>query len=127
MTKTEMIDQAWKAVQNNAISQSDYDALMLALTYKPPKVDYYDYIASPQWKVRADAAKARAFYRCQVCNRGRDEGARLDAHHRTYTRLGNERPEDITVLCHECHELFTFRDRAALLRQMRGVAEEMTR
>jgi hypothetical protein len=70
------------------------------------RVDYYKYIKSPEWKRKANAAKKRAGYRCQVCNHGRDEGARLEAHHRTYARLGHEKPEDITVLCSDCHELY---------------------
>jgi hypothetical protein len=65
---------------------------------------YYAYIKSSAWKARADAAKARAGHRCQVCN----EGGQLDAHHRTYERLGCELETDITVLCRECHRLFEF-------------------
>lgn len=29
---------------------------------------------------------------------------RLDIHHRTYTRLGHERPADFLVLCRRCHK-----------------------
>lgn len=68
-------------------------------------VDYYSYIQSEEWRQRANAAKHRAGHRCQVCNRpSRD--VTLDAHHRTYERLGNEDPDDITVLCRNCHELY---------------------
>ena len=66
-------------------------------------VTYRKYLQTDEWKRRAEAAKACAGYRCQVCN---GEGP-LDAHHRTYERLGHELPEDITVLCHSCHELFS--------------------
>lgn len=69
------------------------------------KVAYYEYIRSEEWKQIADAAKRRAGYRCQVCNRSSRE-VRLNAHHRTYERLGHERPEDITVLCEDCHKLY---------------------
>jgi len=64
--------------------------------------DYFEYIQSPSWKRRADAAKKRAGYRCQVCN----SPDRLEAHHRTYERLGHERPDDITVLCAKHHRQF---------------------
>jgi 5-methylcytosine-specific restriction endonuclease McrA len=67
--------------------------------------DYYEYIKSQAWRQRANEAKKRAGYRCQVCNKHRDE-TQLDAHHRTYERLGRERPEDITVLCRGCHGLY---------------------
>ena len=67
--------------------------------------NYQTYIASAAWKQCADAAKARAGWRCQVCNKSSTQVA-LDAHHRTYERLGRERDADITVLCHECHAKF---------------------
>jgi 5-methylcytosine-specific restriction endonuclease McrA len=53
--------------------------------------------------LKAQAAKRRAGFRCQVCN----GTSRLQAHHRHYLTLGNEKPEDITVLCAECHKLFS--------------------
>lgn len=67
-----------------------------------PKVVYADYIRTEAWRQKAAAAKRRANYRCQLCNR---EGP-LNAHHRTYERLGHERESDITVLCERCHEKF---------------------
>lgn len=77
-----------------------------ARTIEEKKIDYYEYIQSPEWRERADAAKERAGHRCQVCNRGKADGVILNAHHRTYERLGSELPEDITVLCKPCHELY---------------------
>lgn len=69
-------------------------------------IDYHEYINSPAWKEKAKAAKIAANYRCQICNTvGTD--STLNAHHRTYERLGNELPKDITVLCKKCHELFS--------------------
>ena len=81
----------------------------LASAYRPtrpqPKredtnLPYHEYIQSEAWKERARAAKRRAKGRCQLCN----SDQHLNAHHRTYERLGAELPEDITVLCDECHE-----------------------
>lgn len=69
---------------------------------QPP---YQYYINSIFWKARAYTAKERAGQRCQVCNKSQD-AVQLDAHHRTYERLGNEQPDDITVLCHNCHAKF---------------------
>lgn len=68
-------------------------------------VDYYEYIQSAEWRQRADEAKRRAGYRCRVCNRSASQ-VTLNAHHRTYDRLGHEDPDDITVLCRDCHELY---------------------
>ena len=74
-----------------------------ALRYAITPAYYRWYISSDEWRIRANEAKRKAGYRCQVCNRNNNT---LDAHHRTYDRLGNEAPEDITVLCRDCHALF---------------------
>ena len=68
-----------------------------------PKPTYQGYIRSAAWREKANAAKKRAGYRCQVCNSKTD----LQAHHRTYERLYREKAGDITVLCAKCHKLFS--------------------
>jgi len=69
------------------------------------QLDTMPYEAYPQtdhWlKLRGEAI-ARADGRCQVCN----STYRLQVHHRTYVRRGNENPGDLTVLCEPCHDLF---------------------
>jgi hypothetical protein len=69
------------------------------------RIDYKTYLQSDAWKSRADAAKRRAGYRCQLCNRSRTQVI-LNVHHRTYERLGNEQPDDLTVLCEDCHATY---------------------
>lgn len=66
-------------------------------------VNYRAYIRSNAWKKKAEAAKIRAGNRCQLCNRSRSE-VQLEAHHRTYERIGYELPGDITILCRDCHQ-----------------------
>ncbi len=68
-------------------------------------INYKEYIISNAWQEKAKAAKSRANWKCQVCNESNDKVV-LDAHHRTYERLGDELPEDITVLCRDCHSLY---------------------
>jgi replicative DNA helicase len=63
---------------------------------------YDEYLKSDRWKVIRQQALERAGFRCQVCNS--PDGP--EAHHRTYERLGAELPEDLTVLCNDCHALF---------------------
>ncbi len=63
---------------------------------------YPDYLQTPEWQARRAAALERAQHRCQVCNREE----RLEVHHRTYVRRGDERDDDLTVLCHRCHDGF---------------------
>lgn len=72
---------------------------------KDRKEFYYRYIVSADWKKKSDEAKQRAGNRCQVCNQS-GRVVTLNTHHRTYKNLGNEKPEDLTVLCEDCHETF---------------------
>lgn len=106
------IETARQMVVDGKLTLDDFLSLIIGLFAPRRRVDYYDYIQSPAWQTKAEAAKKRVGYRCQICNAGREDGAILDAHHRTYERLGNERPEDITVLCRNCHELYETNKRA---------------
>ena len=63
-------------------------------------VDYSKYIESSIWRDRSRAAMHRAHYRCNLCGA---TGKKLNTHHNTYDNLGNEKPEDLTVLCVDCH------------------------
>ncbi len=84
----------------------DLSAWLPSMTrYYSSDIDYNEYIKSPEWRSRANAAKQRAGYRCRICNRHQTE-IPLHAHHRTYERLGHELPDDITVLCEDCHRLY---------------------
>jgi len=69
------------------------------------KIQYQEYLQSDKWRQKADNAKERVGWHCQVCNASGIQN-QLHAHHRTYENLGNEPPEDITVLCRKCHALF---------------------
>ena len=63
---------------------------------------YPQYLLTEHWRKTRSEAILRAGSKCQVCSRPK----KLEAHHRTYDRVGHERPEDVTVLCSECHDLF---------------------
>jgi 5-methylcytosine-specific restriction endonuclease McrA len=73
---------------------------------------YAEYLETPHWRETRAAALARAGGRCQVCN-SRES---LEVHHNTYENLGQEEPEDLCVLCDECHELYSERLPAASAR-----------
>jgi 5-methylcytosine-specific restriction endonuclease McrA len=66
------------------------------------KEEYSQYLESAEWKAKRRGALERADHRCQVCYSKR----RLQVHHRTYARVGEERDADLTVLCTRCHRLF---------------------
>lgn len=71
-------------------------------------MEYRKYIASARW--RKNSARlgelAAAGFCCRICNSDGD-GRGLEAHHRTYENLGNERSGDLTALCRSCHRAVT--------------------
>lgn len=73
---------------------------MLPLTDSQKK--YAEYLQSPHWKQLSAAVKARAGYRCQVCDSPHD----LQAHHRKYDNRGKESLDDLICLCRRCHAVF---------------------
>jgi DNA-binding MarR family transcriptional regulator len=64
--------------------------------------EYALYLRSDHWRETRKAALKRAGHKCQLCTSNRG----LQVHHRTYERLGQELPQDLTVLCATCHENF---------------------
>ena len=70
--------------------------------WNSPKEKYARYLTSDKWKAMRIKALERAKYRCQVCN----SASKLQVHHRVYRGFGNEKPEDLTVLCEKCHKLY---------------------
>lgn len=63
---------------------------------------YRAYLLTDEWKRRRAIKLRQAGHRCQLCN---GTGG-LDVHHRTYERAGNERIDDLIVLCRSCHDVF---------------------
>lgn len=69
------------------------------------KVNYKKYLASPEWDKRRKQAYKDANYACQKCGA---KNVTLEAHHLTYANLGNETPEDLLVVCRNCHQGLEF-------------------
>lgn len=69
---------------------------------KDRKATYHEYLASEEWQAKRVGVYEQAGGRCQVCNDSSD----LRVHHRTYERVGEEAPGDLTLLCDRCHALF---------------------
>ena len=65
-------------------------------------LEYSDYLKTEHWQTVRAGARHRAQGKCQLCSSPRH----LHVHHRTYGDLGNEGPEDVTVLCAGCHRTF---------------------
>jgi 5-methylcytosine-specific restriction endonuclease McrA len=63
---------------------------------------YREYLQTPEWKKRRNKVIHKARRRCQICN----AETRLNVHHRTYARRGNEDRGDLIALCESCHAKF---------------------
>lgn len=92
--------------QRNQQTTSTYQAYIEAgkvrleeLRFMP----YQEYLQTPEWQERRKKAMKKAGFRCQVCNA---YGVRLNVHHRTYERRGNEYDSDLITLCETCHQTF---------------------
>lgn len=74
----------------------------LQTTFELRRMPYADYLKTYHWQYVRSRALESAHNKCQLCY----SCDRLEVHHRTYKRRGSELPEDLTVLCHNCHEKF---------------------
>jgi hypothetical protein len=75
------------------------------------------YLFSPHWRqFRESVLKAQRERLgrniCERCSKGANEKAASDlhVHHLTYEHLGEERMEDIEILCASCHDKIHLRD-----------------
>jgi 5-methylcytosine-specific restriction endonuclease McrA len=64
-----------------------------------PRKDYRAYLETDAWREVREAAIERANHCCERCGAEK----RLQVHHKTYANLGAEKPEDLEVLCADCH------------------------
>ena len=60
------------------------------------------YMRTAKWKKLRKAKREQTRGQCERCG---SWIGRRDVHHKTYERLGNERLEDLIVLCTHCHEI----------------------
>jgi 5-methylcytosine-specific restriction endonuclease McrA len=63
------------------------------------KERYALYLLTPEWKERRREAIKRDGKKCTQCG----SKQRLQVHHLTYARKGDERPSDLVTLCRACH------------------------
>jgi 5-methylcytosine-specific restriction endonuclease McrA len=77
------------------------------------RLPYAEYLQTAHWQRVRMLALENAGHQCELCS----STEALEVHHRTYERLGFERPNDVIALCHDCH-----RDhhRALVLRAIRA-------
>jgi 5-methylcytosine-specific restriction endonuclease McrA len=66
-------------------------------------IDYNTYISSDTWR-----AKREKYFNsnmpqvCFACNAPKNKGFHI--HHKTYKRFGNEKINDLVLLCPKCHK-----------------------
>lgn len=58
-----------------------------------------EYLNSEHWLEFARIVREFWGNKCVMCNK-----SAKDVHHRTYERLGNERLQDVVLLCRDCHD-----------------------
>ncbi len=84
---------------------SEYQLCALARRiFTRPGKRYLSYLRSPEWhswNPEGNRARAlrRANWTCQICK----IHPAVHVHHWEYSRLGNERPEDLCAVCLWCH------------------------
>lgn len=64
-------------------------------------MSYKNYLHSTHWKTTKFLLYSTK-RRCSLCRSKKN----LNIHHKTYRRLGNENPNDLIVLCQECHYIY---------------------
>jgi len=67
-----------------------------------PKIDYFEYIESPQWIERKQHYYKTNTKQCRACG----SYGNVDLHHIEYSSLGNEKDIDLVCLCRDCHKEF---------------------
>lgn len=70
---------------------------------------YQAYLRSHHWRRFRKQILSASNYRCSKCgasdpNHDQKRGTRLHVHHKTYERVGSERPSDVEALCRFCHK-----------------------
>ena len=77
---------------------NEYRRMRLAeLKGKP----YGEYLKTKEWQQTRRRALKSAGYKCQLCG---TDGVQLHVHHKTYDNIGEEKPDDLIVLCKACHK-----------------------
>lgn len=62
------------------------------------KKEYEQYLKSNEWITKRDKIREKRKL-CEICK----EYENLQVHHLTYENLGNEKDEDLILLCKKCH------------------------
>ena len=66
---------------------------------------YKQYMKSDKWELKRNQRILHDKGQCQGITNKKKCGSRykLEVHHKTYMRFGNELMSDLVTLCHNCH------------------------
>lgn len=67
------------------------------------RVNYHEYLASREWRLKRKEVIERAENICERCANAPVE----NVHHRSYEHLGNEHLQELAGLCRPCHEFMS--------------------
>lgn len=65
------------------------------------RMDYEDYLLSPEWDAIRSRKLEKAGYTCERCKK---PAAWLDCHHLRYPQRGTETNKDLQAVCRACHK-----------------------
>lgn len=74
----------------------------LLVTMALREMPYAEYLQTEHWQRIRESAIRRAGRRCTICQLT----CRLEVHHLTYERRGDELPSDVIALCWPCHRMW---------------------
>jgi 5-methylcytosine-specific restriction endonuclease McrA len=89
--KRTSMTQYWKCPDCDKLNKPDYP------------ICYYCYINSSHWEI-VRKRKLKSIHPPNTCERCGVETRFLEVHHLTYVRLGEEKLDDLMVLCMDCHK-----------------------
>ena len=81
------------------LTAQDVDSVVEGAIATLRRMRYSEYLRTAHWERVRTVALEEAGHACELCG----HADRLEVHHRTYERLGFERPGDLIALCSDCH------------------------
>ena len=67
------------------------------------RAKYPAYLESSLWRAKRRAIKEYYHYRCAYCHRSQYDSVIIQVHHKHYDTLYHEKPNDLEVVCNQCH------------------------
>jgi len=89
----------YKIYNNYNLTEKPDPNLVIISEKELKEMPYEEYLQTQHWINTREMTLIRANYECQLCR----SKYKLNVHHNTYENRGNEKDEDLIVLCEDCH------------------------